>query len=264
MVRTCKVGREGPEMYSSHGQALSLYCGITLYSETCRSWATSCQHWGLGEEGLLGPLCSPLWSIFHTLHTQGHQPWSLPWSQDGLHCLALPGYSEAGGEGDLALGPLGCDTHSWSQDRAFLPTLSSQRTTAPAAHTALILPWRGLMSCSAQPDVISLLNLFSLRPCVNHFSHCFPPSSLCPSLLFLLLMCLERGTWGPSWTRSRDPTLLHPAPEMGSELVDGGTRRSLSHREVRKLQAGEKAIKPESKGACWDSTSLQPCSAGGE
>lgn len=73
MVRACKVGGQGPEMYSSYGQALSLDCGITLYSETYHSWAASCQHWGLGE-GLLGPLCSPLWSIFHMFHTQGHQP----------------------------------------------------------------------------------------------------------------------------------------------------------------------------------------------
>lgn len=68
---------------------------------------------------------------------------------------------------------------------------------------------------------------------------------------------------GTQLDTEQGPTLLNPAPEMGSELEDGGARRTLSPREVRKSQAGEKSIKPESKGTCWDSTSLQPCSAGG-
>lgn len=263
MVRACKVGGEGAEMYGSHGRALSLDPRIALHSEACCSWAASCQHWGLGEEGLLGILLSPLWSIFHILCTRGHQPRSLPWTQDGLRCLVLPGEGEAGGEGDLTLGHLGCDPRSWGQGRAALPAQSSSRTAVPAAHTLLTLPLCGVTSCSAQPDIISLLNLFSLRPHVNHFSHCFPPNSLWPGLLFLLLMCQERGARGPSRTWRRDPTLLHPAPEMGFEPADGGAGRSLSHGQVRKLQAREKAIKLESKGACWDSPSLQPCSAGG-
>lgn len=75
---------------------------MALHTEACCSWATS---WGLREEGLLGTLRSPLWSIFHTFHTQGHQPWLSAWAQDGLCCLTLPGEGEAGGEGDLALVP---------------------------------------------------------------------------------------------------------------------------------------------------------------
>lgn len=101
-------------------------------------------------------------------------------------------------------------------------------------HTPCRLPPHGVTSRSAQPDVISLLNLFSLQPCVNHFSHCFPPNSLWPGLLFLLLMCLERGARGPSWTQSRDRgILLQPAPETGSEPADGGSGILLSRGEVR-------------------------------
>lgn len=84
--------------------------------------------------------------------------------------------------------------------------LSSPRSTVPVVHPEpLLLP--GDTSCSAQPDLINLLNLFSLRPCVNHFSHCFLPNSLWPDLLLLLLMYLERGAKGPSWTWSRAHTL---------------------------------------------------------
>lgn len=58
MVRACKVGGEGAEMHGSYGRVLSLDPSMALHSEACCSWATSCQHWGLGE-GLLGTLCSP-------------------------------------------------------------------------------------------------------------------------------------------------------------------------------------------------------------
>ena len=101
----------------------------------------------------------------------------------------------------------------------------------PTAHTPSTLPLRGVTSRSAQPDVISLLNLFSLRPHVNHFSHCFPPNSLWPGSLFLLLVCLERRARGPGWTQTGDPTLLHPAQRRAlSQRMEGQGDRSATER----------------------------------
>lgn len=148
-----------------------------------------------------------LWSKFHMLHTQGHQPWPLLWTQDGCSVLPCLERVKLGEKGTWFWVPLGCGFCCHGQERAALPAPSSARTAAPTALTPPTLPLRGVMSLSAQPDVISLLNLFCLRPHVNHFSHCFPPSSPWPGLPFLLLMCLERGERGPSWTQSRNPTV---------------------------------------------------------
>lgn len=130
----------------------------------------------------------------------------------------------------------------WGWAGLTLPTaLSSPRSTVPVVHPVPLL-LHGDTSCSAQPDLISLLNLFSLRPCVNHFSHYFLPNSLWPDLLLLLLMCLERGSketqldmeqdpqFAPGWALSQQTEGQGITQPQGSEKITGW-RKSKKCRE---------------------------------